>query len=273
MSDALKKRRIALAESRELDVLARMLDVRGAQTIRCPLVSIQDAPDSAPVEAWIRRMLVGEHDDVVLYTGEGVRRLVGFAERAGLRDEFVTALANVRKIARGPKPVRALREIGLSSDLAAASPTTAGIIATLDMEELSGRTVGVQAYGQTPNAELVAYLRRRDAQTDIVAPYRYASEADDTRVETLIRDLHAGEVDAIVFTSAAQIERLAKVAEKAGLHAELGEGLKRVQTAVIGPVAADALKRLGVDFDTMPERPFAMKPLVKAIERLFTKTA
>lgn len=271
MSNSLNKRRIALAESRELEVLARMLDARGAQAIRCPLVAIHDAPDPAPVEAWMLRMIAGEHDDVVLYTGEGVRRLIGFAERAGLRDDFVTALSNVRKITRGPKPVRALREIGLSSDLAAANPTTDGIIATLDKEELSGRTVGVQAYGQTPNAELISYLQRLGAQTDVVAPYRYASETDNARVEALIRDLHVGQVDAIVFTSAAQIERLTKVAEKAGLHDELREGLKRTQTAVVGPVAADALKRLGVDFDTMPEKPFAMKPLVNAIEHMFAE--
>jgi hypothetical protein len=53
-----------------------------------------------------------ECDDLILYTGEGVRRLVGFAERAGLRDDFVAALGRVKKITRGPKPVRALREIG-----------------------------------------------------------------------------------------------------------------------------------------------------------------
>ena len=159
MSGPLANRRIALAECRELDLLARMLEREGAEIVRCPLVAIRDAPDAAPVEAWIRRVIAGECDDLILYTGEGIRRLVGFADRAGLRDDFVAALGRVNKITRGPKPVRALREIGLSSDFAAKVPTTDGIIATLEGETLRERLVSVQIYGQEPNLKLVAFLK------------------------------------------------------------------------------------------------------------------
>jgi uroporphyrinogen-III synthase len=50
MSGPLANRRIALAECRELDLLARMLEREGAEAARCPLVAIRDAP-SVPVEA------------------------------------------------------------------------------------------------------------------------------------------------------------------------------------------------------------------------------
>src|SRR5262245_14654503 len=120
----LKGKRIALAETRELDLLASMLEREGASVLRCPLVSILDAPDAAPVEAWLRRVIAGKCDDIVFYTGEGIRRLLGFAERANLTPEFITALKSVRKITRGPKPVKALRDIGLAPDLTAETPTT-----------------------------------------------------------------------------------------------------------------------------------------------------
>src|SRR4051812_14712556 len=97
-------KRIALAEARELDLLAAMIEREGASVVRCPLVSIVDAPDAAPVEAWLKRIIAGECQDVIFYTGEGVRRLLGFAERSSLRDEFISALKTVRKITRGPKP-------------------------------------------------------------------------------------------------------------------------------------------------------------------------
>lgn len=269
MTEPLKARRIALAEARELDVLAGILARAGAETVRCPLVAILDAPDAKPVEAWIRRAVAGGLDDLILYTGEGVRRLLGFAERAGLRDDFVAALGRVRKITRGPKPVRALREIGLSADVTAKQPTTPGILATLAEESLTGRTVGVQLYGQEPNAQLVKFLQTRGAKVDAVAPYVYASAADDERVRALISDMAAGRVDAVAFTSSPQVQRLAAVAEKAGLRAVLDQALGRTKVAAIGPVVADELARFGFRTDVTADAPYAMKRLVYALERLF----
>src|SRR5258708_37552104 len=124
-------RRIALLEHRELDRLGQMLEEQGAETLRCPLVAIVDASDPAPVEAWIERAIAAPFDDLVLMTGEGLRRLRGAAERAGLEPGFRDAVGQMRSITRGPKPARALREIGLSPGLRAETPTTEGIIAVL----------------------------------------------------------------------------------------------------------------------------------------------
>ena len=53
MSVALAGRRIAVAETRELDVFAQMLERHGANVVRCPLVAIQDVPDPAPVAGMV----------------------------------------------------------------------------------------------------------------------------------------------------------------------------------------------------------------------------
>ena len=97
---------IALPETRELDLFARMFESRGAMTLRCPLIGMRDAPDAAPIEAWLRRFVADGMDNLILMTGDGVRRLLGFADRAGLRGDFIASLTRVRKIARGPKPQR-----------------------------------------------------------------------------------------------------------------------------------------------------------------------
>src|SRR5260221_14272092 len=101
----LTNRTIALAEGRQLEELAQMLDKEGALTLRYPLLSILDAPDEAPVLEWLKRLTAGEFAWVVLMTGEGVRRLVALADRHGLRDTVVVALGKTRSITRGPKPV------------------------------------------------------------------------------------------------------------------------------------------------------------------------
>src|SRR5271163_2830776 len=139
-------RRIAILEHREMDRLGGMLEAQGAQTLRCPLVAIADAPDPAPVLAWLQRFIQAPPDDLVLMTGEGLRRLCGVAGRAGLDAEFRGALGRVRTITRGPKPARALREIDLAPGLRAERPTSEGVVAVLAQGELRGRRVAVQLY-------------------------------------------------------------------------------------------------------------------------------
>src|SRR2546421_511224 len=108
-----------------------MLAKEGADPLRYPLVSILDAPDPAPVSAWLQELVAGRFNYVVLLTGEGVRRLLASAERDGLRDQAVAALARTTTVTRGPKPGKVLREVGLGADLVADTPTTDGVIATL----------------------------------------------------------------------------------------------------------------------------------------------
>jgi len=109
-----------------------MLEAEGAETLRCPLVAIKDTPDPRPVQDWLGRF---PFDDLVLYTGEGLH---GFARRFDIEAGFLDGLRGARKITRGPKPERALRELGLKSEVRAETPTTEGLIATLSALELRG---------------------------------------------------------------------------------------------------------------------------------------
>jgi len=253
---------VALPETRQLSILADLLERRGATVVRCPMVAILDAPDAGLVVDWLRRFIESQLDLLLIYTGEGLERLLGFAEREGIRDEFVAALSRTRKLVRGPKPVRALRKVGLKPEIVASAPTTDGIIETLQSLELDGSRVGVQLYGSEPNDALMKYLSGRGAIVDSVAPYIYASEADDEHVTGLIERMSAGEIDAIAFTSKAQVERLQKVARQSGADKVLDEALAAIVVAAIGPVVADELRGMGVRVDVMPETSFSMKPLV-----------
>lgn len=258
-------RTIALPETRELDRLAQLLEEEGARTLRCPLVAILDAPDERPALAWLRTLADGGFDDLIFLTGEGLRRLVALAERHGQRAAVVEALGRARTITRGPKPARALHELGLGPSLPAGVPTSAGIMDALAALDLRGRRIGVQLYGEVPNRPLVEFLERAGATVSVVAPYVYASASDTDRVLGLVASLADGTVDVIAFTSASQVDRLWHVANEAGAEKRLADGLARARVAAIGPIVVEALAAHRVRVDIMPEKSFVMRRLVGAL--------
>jgi uroporphyrinogen-III synthase len=270
MTEPLAGRRIVVPETREAALFEAMLRERGAIPVPCLLVAIKDVPDPAAAQAWLGRFVARPCDDLILLTGEGLRRLVGIADRSGLRDPFVAALAGPRKITRGPKPVRALREIGLDADLQASVPTSSGVIEALTGVDLAGHRVGVQLYPDSDHQALLGFLAQAGAEVDAVLPYVYASLADDQRVLEIIDMMAAGEADAIAFTSAPQVRRFHKVAADAGRSEAARQGLARVLVAAVGPVVAGELAAIGVKPEVMPaNETYFMKPLVRELAAAF----
>lgn len=270
VQDGLNGRRVALPETRKLDVLAGLLERRGAKVLRYPLVSILDTPDQAHVEEWLRRFItdVGIRD-LILLTGEGLRRLVMAAERFHNREAFVARLAQVRTIARGPKPGAALRELGLTSDVVSVVPTTEGVIAALKDMTFESDCLAVQLYGSEPNLPLQHYLSERCLTPLVVAPYVYASASDEDKVLDLVKRLSRHEVDAITFTSQPQVRRLFSVAEAHGHMQALRHGLADCTVAAIGPVVGECLVAHAVHVDAMPDERYFMRPLVDALASRF----
>jgi uroporphyrinogen-III synthase len=261
---AVRRPAVALPETRHLDVLANLLERRGVDVIRCPLVAIRDASGSEAVVAWIDRLSAGDMNLLIVYTGEGLERLEGFAERAGIRERFVAALASTPLLTRGPKPARVLRRFGVRPEYPALAPTTDGIIETLRGIDIAGWRIGIQLYGAETLPSLIKYLESRGAMPDPVAPYVYASESDDQAVAALIDEIRGGRVDAIAFTSKTQVERLARVAADRD-SGSLSTLLEPLVVAAVGPVVAAELGSSGVHVDVVPESEFFMKPMVTAL--------
>jgi uroporphyrinogen-III synthase len=272
-SRLLKGKVIAVPETRQLGLLVDLLTNRGAQVLQIPLVSILDAPDPAPVLAWLERFVNAPPDMLVLLTGEGLKRLLEFAARHGLQEKFVDVLARTTKLCRGPKPERVLRALGMQTDIVAQEPTTEGVIASLQQQDISGKRIAVQLYGEEPNLRLVDFLREQGADVDTVAPYVYANEEDEAKVAEFIRTLGAGGIDAVTFTSQPQYKRLQDVARQQGLEEALHTGLRRTLLAAVGPLVAQQLEEAGFHVAVMPDKTYFMKPLVTALMRHFERTA
>ena len=238
------------------------------------MFTIHDAPDPAPVEAWIRRFIEKPFDDLVLMTGEGLRRLMKVARRMEVEQPFIAAVAKARKYARGPKPGRALREIGLEPQLTTEKPTSEGIAEMLARVDLRGHRLGLQLYPDRDHGTLIGAITAQGAEVDTVLPYVYDAQAADANIVTAIDEMAQGRIDAIALTSSGQVRRLIEVAEAHKCEDRLRDGLKHTPIASVGPVVSDELKSHGLHTDIFPANDaYFMKPLISAMVAALGKTA
>jgi uroporphyrinogen-III synthase len=272
MADRLTGYRILILETREEAQFSRLLSEQGADVLQCPMFTINDAPDPTPVEAWIRRAIDKPFDDLVLMTGEGLRRLMNLVRRIGVEQEFVAALGKSRKFARGPKPGKALREIGLEPQMTTEKPTSEGVAEMLSHLDLKGRRTGLQLYPDKDHEELIGAIRSRGAEVDTVLPYVYDTKAADANIITAIEEMAQGRVDAIALTNLGQIRRLIDAAKQHGWEEKLREGLAQTPIASVGPAVSDELKSHGLAAAIYPaDEAFFMRPLISAMATVLAK--
>src|ERR1700760_2779587 len=272
MADKLNGYRILILETREEAQFSRLLAEQGADVMQCPMSPIHDAPDPAPIEAWILRFIDKPCDDLVLMTGEGLRRLMKVVRRIGLEQEFVAALGGTRKFTRGPKPGRALRELGLEPQMTTEKPTSEGIAEMLARLDLSGHRLALQLYPDKDHGKLIGAITAQGSEVDSVLPYVYDAQAADTNIVTAIDEMAEGRIDAIALPSSGQVRRLLEVAQAHRCEARLREGLARTPIASVGPVVSDELKLHGLHTDIAPaEGAYFMKPLISAMATALAK--
>ena len=266
MADRLNGYRILILETREEAQFSKLLAEQGADVVQCPMFTIHDAPDPAPVEAWIRRAIEKPFDDLVLMTGEGLRRILKLALARGLDGALVAALAKSRKFTRGPKPGKALREIGLEPQQTTEKPTTEGVIEMLGKLDLKGRRLGLQLYPDKDHGVLTGALAAQGAEVDPVLPYAYDSKAADASIVAAIDDMAEGRIDAIALTNLGQVRRLIEAAKAHGSEAKLRAGLERTLIASVGPAVTGELAAHGLRTDVSPaDDAYFMRPLISAM--------
>jgi uroporphyrinogen-III synthase len=217
--------------------------------------------------AFTDQLVAGEYDLVILLTGVGTRALVDVVERVrGSRDVFVEALARVKVVARGPKPVAVLRELKVPIWLTAPEPNTwrellAALDAKRDELSLRGLRVAVQEYGAS-NPELLSGLEERGARVTRVPVYRWALPEDLEPLRAGVRALAQGDIDVVIFTTATQVTHLLQVAETMALPTQVRDGLRKAVVASIGPTTSEELRvqEIGIDLEaTHPKMGFLVR--------------
>ncbi|MGE0519158.1 MAG: uroporphyrinogen-III synthase [Candidatus Binatia bacterium] len=243
-------------ESRRATEIAELIRRRGGTPISAPAMREVPLELSAPAREFLTRLEQHTLDVVVLLTGVGTRALATALEPLCPRPRFAELLGATRVVARGPKPVAALRELGLNADLLVPEPNTwRELLAALDGQlPVRGRRVAVQEYGRT-NPELIAGLEERGAEVLRVPVYRWDYPDDPGPLREGIGRLANGAVDIALFTSARQVDHVVEIAAQLGRGPDLLAASRRVVFASIGPVCSEAMQAHGLPVDLEPEHP------------------
>src|SRR5215207_4941703 len=116
--------RVASFESRRAEDVARMIERFGGIPFVSP--SMREIPVSADrsVVEFAHRLITGQIEVVILLTGVGTREMVARAERHVDRARFVNALADIKTVVRGPKPLAVLKELGITPTVIVPEPNT-----------------------------------------------------------------------------------------------------------------------------------------------------
>jgi uroporphyrinogen-III synthase len=243
--------RVLVLESRRAREMATLVTTYGGEPISAP--SMREVPLESNIEAlaFADGLDGGAFDLVVLLTGVGTRALIAAVEKVrGSRDSLIAALQRTKIVARGPKPVAALREVQVPVWLIAPEPNTwREILSALDDRRdelpLKNLRVAVQEYGVS-NPDLLAGLRDRGAIVTAVPVYQWALPEDLEPLRAACRIVASGNVDVALFTTATQVVHLLRVAETMGLRGPVSDGLRESVVASIGPTTSEELREQGV---------------------------
>jgi uroporphyrinogen-III synthase len=253
-------------EARRSAEMAALVRKRGGEPLSAPALREVPLSDQHEAFAFGEVLLGGACDVLVLLTGVGTRMLVDALATKHERGAVLEAMRRCTLVCRGPKPVAALREMGLGPQVTVPEPNTwRDLLAAVDGAlALTGKRCWVQEYGRR-NAELLEGLRARGATVSAVPVYGYALPDDVKPLEHAIAALLEGRAQVATFTTAQHVENLFAIAERMGRATELREALaKRVVVASIGPVTGEALAERGLTADIVPEHP-KMGQLIAAV--------
>lgn len=244
---------VAAFESRYATEMARMIEKSGGTARVSP--SMREVPlesNEGAVE-FAKQLLTGEVDVVIVMTGVGFRYLLEVVEKHFARERILETLSDIVTIARGPKPVAAMREVGLSPTFRVEEPNTWRETLNLVDQNLAiaNQNVAVQEYGM-PNASLLAGLEARGARVISVPIYRWALPEDTTELEQNARRLAEGEIDLTLWTSANQVRNLFQIAKNLDIEQAVRTGLRGCVVASIGPSTSEILRSYDIPVDLEP---------------------
>lgn len=251
--------RVLSLESRRAPEMAKLIESYGGRAVVAP--SMRELPLESNTEALAfgRELIAGGFEIVIFLTGAGTRALARVVESAMPLADFRAALNKINVVARGPKSVAALGELGVSVTLAVPEPNTwKDLLRVLDERSgsmpLRGSRVAVQEYG-SPNAELLDGLAARGAAVTRVPVYQWALPEDTGPLREAVDSIGRGEVDVALFTTSVQVMHLLRIAREMKLEEAVRAAFRRIAVGSIGPVTSEELREQGLPIDFEPEHP------------------
>jgi uroporphyrinogen-III synthase len=270
--------RVLSLESRRAPEMAKLIENYGGHAIVAP--SMREVPLESNTEAlaFARTLAANGFDMVIFLTGVGTRALARVVETICPIEQFAEALRRLVVVARGPKPVAALKELGVPVTVAVPEPNTwRDLLRALDEKSdvapLQGRRVALQEYGAS-NAELLAGLAQRGAQVTRVPVYQWGLPEDTGPLRAAVDSVSGGGVDVALFTTSIQVAHLLRMAREMNRERELRRAFARIVVGSIGPMTSEELRDEGLVADFEPEHPkmgFLVNEAAQRAKKLLAK--
>lgn len=222
-------------EAAQSAALAQELSARGALPVVLPLVSFAEPEDFTPLDHAIAEM---QHFDwLILTSAKAMRAIVQRAD--DLQRSLVPRGARLRIACVGPVTAEAARNANLHVEYVAVTHNGVGLA-----NELGGKLQGARVFlprSDRANPDLPAALKGHGAEVTEVIAYRTLRPADTG--QDGLREIIAGQTDAILFFSPSAVQHFAELIG-AGKLRTIQE---RLAITAVGPVTAKALREAGLE--------------------------
>ncbi len=249
-------RHVAAFESRMAAEMTRLIERHGGRPLVAPALRELPLSDHSSALRFGVRLTTQGVDILILLTGIGTTALFDVLKSRHEWPVLLEALKSTALVARGPKPVAALKAMGLRPTLTVPEPNTwVDVVSTLDeYRPVKGLSVAVQEYGVS-NPDLLEALQRRGATVLPVPIYKWALPEDLTPLRQVLDQIIAGQTAVILITNAAQVDHVMQVLEQDGKIEPFRAALKKVVVASIGPTASERLRHHDWPVDLEPSHP------------------
>ncbi|MBX3331272.1 MAG: uroporphyrinogen-III synthase [Nitrospira sp.] len=244
---------VAAFESRMATEITRLIERYGGR----PLVAhaLREIPleDNAAAHEFAARLMANRVDLLILLTGVGATALFDLLKTRYPWSSIMTALARITIVARGPKPIAALKAVGLQATVTVQEPNTwVDLVSALDQyRPVKGLRVAVQEYG-VANPDLLNALEERGGEVFAVPIYKWALPEDLGPIRHALDEIIAGRVNVILITNAAQVDHVMRVLEQDEKVRLFREALRKIVVASIGPTASEQLRHYDWPVDLEP---------------------
>jgi uroporphyrinogen-III synthase len=264
-------KRVLAFESRMAKEMNRLIERHAGVPLVVPAVREIPIPlqDNGAVFRFGVKLILNQVDIVILMTGVGTKALFEVLQTRYPLAELIEALKKTILVTRGPKPLAALKAIGVEPNITVPEPNTwQDVIATLDYyRPVQGLKIAVQEYGVS-NPDMIQDLKKRGAEVFAVPIYRWALPEDTNPLKQAIGEVLEGKIDAVLITNAAQIDHVMQLVEQEGKTDLFREACKNLVVASIGPTASERLKHYDIPVDFEPSHG-KMGILVKELSEKF----
>jgi uroporphyrinogen-III synthase len=247
---------VAAFESRMAVEITRLIERHGGTPLVTPALREVPLDDNSAALKFGVQLTTERVDLLILLTGVGTTALFDLLKTRYPWPSIMAALKQTALVARGPKPVAALKAFGLQPTLTVPEPNTwVDLISTLDeYRPVKGLRVAVQEYGAS-NPDLLKALNQRGAEVFQVPIYRWALPDDLGPLRQALDDIIAGKAPVLLITNAAQVDHVMQVLGKDGKVGPFRAALTKMAVASIGPTASERLRQHDWPIDLEPSHP------------------